>query len=188
MKKPQNRLVNGILKLILKWPERGSNPHGGYPPRDFKSRASANFAIRPGACAVGVYRSCALVAANWNCPWELLFAGFFALCRGWRHRGGLHISLGLTDYRLRCGRRFRDGSRGRQPCAGWLEIVGWKLLNGARCGAKLRLGDSSADGTLLAAWHRRTVAVTLQITSFAARALWSRCIGQFGVGIPIGRC
>ena len=30
------------------WPRRGSNPHGGYPPRDFKSRASANSATRPG--------------------------------------------------------------------------------------------------------------------------------------------
>lgn len=33
---------------FVEWPERGSNPHGGYPPRDFKSRAYANFAIRPG--------------------------------------------------------------------------------------------------------------------------------------------
>ncbi len=33
--------------LSCNWPERGSNPHGGFPPRDFKSRASANFAIRP---------------------------------------------------------------------------------------------------------------------------------------------
>ena len=29
------------------WPRRGSNPHTGYPIRDFKSRASANSATRP---------------------------------------------------------------------------------------------------------------------------------------------
>ena len=31
------------------WPRRGSNPHGAFAPRDFKSRASASFATRPQA-------------------------------------------------------------------------------------------------------------------------------------------
>ena len=32
---------------VSQWPRRGSNPHGDYSPRDFKSRASADFATRP---------------------------------------------------------------------------------------------------------------------------------------------
>ena len=40
-------LVPGCIRLH-QWPRRGSNPHGGCPPRDFKSRASANSATRPG--------------------------------------------------------------------------------------------------------------------------------------------
>ena len=35
--------------LSGKWPKRGSNPHSRYRERDFKSRASANSAIRPNA-------------------------------------------------------------------------------------------------------------------------------------------
>ncbi len=34
-------------RLAYKWPRRDSNPHTGYPIRDFKSRASANSATRP---------------------------------------------------------------------------------------------------------------------------------------------
>ena len=30
------------------WPRRDSNPHGGCPPQDFKSRASTDSATRPG--------------------------------------------------------------------------------------------------------------------------------------------
>lgn len=33
-----------------KWPRRDSNPHTGYPIRDFKSRASAYSATRPKCC------------------------------------------------------------------------------------------------------------------------------------------
>ena len=32
---------------VTNWPKRGSNPHEPYGSRDFKSRASANSAIRP---------------------------------------------------------------------------------------------------------------------------------------------
>ena len=45
------RLAHGSdpanAEQFQQWPRRGSNPHGGYPPRDFKSRASANSATRP---------------------------------------------------------------------------------------------------------------------------------------------
>jgi hypothetical protein len=47
------------------WPRRESNPHEGYPPRDFKSPASAYSATRP--CGVAAPRASALapkVATN----------------------------------------------------------------------------------------------------------------------------
>jgi hypothetical protein len=40
--------VFGFARFVLtNWPKRGSNPHEPYGSRDFKSRASANSAIRP---------------------------------------------------------------------------------------------------------------------------------------------
>ena len=49
---PGRRLAHGSdpwnAEQFQQWPRRDSNPHGGYPPRDFKSRASANSATRPG--------------------------------------------------------------------------------------------------------------------------------------------
>ena len=36
-----------IDTVAKEWPKRGSNPHDPYGSRDFKSRASANSAIRP---------------------------------------------------------------------------------------------------------------------------------------------
>jgi len=47
--KPRNGTSQPIAGLpVATWPRRGSNPHGGCPPRDFKSRASASSATRPG--------------------------------------------------------------------------------------------------------------------------------------------
>ena len=41
----QGRLVR---PMVFQWPRRGSNPHTPFGIRDFKSRASASFATRPG--------------------------------------------------------------------------------------------------------------------------------------------
>ena len=50
-------VVFGITKRFSRlaashWLRRGSNPHGGYPPQDFKSCASASSATQPGSLPV----------------------------------------------------------------------------------------------------------------------------------------
>jgi hypothetical protein len=66
---------SGIANMLVrrksfdsKWPKRGSNPHEPYGSRDFKSRASANSAIRPSYLNLMTYVKSILLGPAFSTP------------------------------------------------------------------------------------------------------------------------